>query len=178
MAKFQPYRLEARFWNKVGPEDSLLADAECWPWGAAIAKATGYGSFTVEHNWTVLAHAFAYTVTHGPVPAGLEIDHVCHSEDGNCPGGLACPHRRCVNPDHLEPVTRSQNMLRARHYNKVKTHCPNNHPYSGANLIIYDGRRFCRECKRVRWYADEARRRRLNAARRQRSVEVRARRSE
>jgi HNH endonuclease len=45
------------------------------------------------------AHAFSYEIAHGPVPPGLVLDHLCR-------------HPACVNPDHLEPVTQRENILR------------------------------------------------------------------
>jgi hypothetical protein len=47
----------------------------------------------------VLAHRWAYEHFIGPIPAGLEIDHLCRV-------------RHCVNPAHLEPVTKSENRRR------------------------------------------------------------------
>ena len=52
----------------------------------------------------------------GAIPHGYDIDHVCHNAAavaGRCAGGDSCIHRRCVNPDHLEPVTRRENTLRS-----------------------------------------------------------------
>lgn len=59
----------------------------------------------------------------------------------------------CVNPDHLEPVTQSENLLRAEGVGKGntrKTHCPQGHPYSGDNLYLAPSRpnRMCRACRR------------------------------
>lgn len=47
-----------------------------------------------------------------PIPDDLQIDHLCHTDDPGCLGGNDCPHRRCVNPAHLEPVTPQGNSLR------------------------------------------------------------------
>lgn len=65
------------------------------------------GTLTLMHIW-------AYKNFVGPVPEGHELDHVCHTKDPSCAGGIDCPHRRCVNPAHLEPVTHAENMLRTR----------------------------------------------------------------
>lgn len=88
-----------------------------------------------------LAHRVAYEIHVGPIPDGLEIDHLCRV-------------RCCVNPDHLEPVTHRENMRRSPSWNsvgrrqKAKTHCPKGHPYSGYNLIVTkSGCRFCRKCQ-------------------------------
>ena len=81
---------EDRFWSKV--EKS----AGCWLWTAGLCH--GYGQFSFL-GLDVRAHRFAYELLVGPIPAGLEIDHLCRD-------------RACVNPDHLEPVTHRENGLR------------------------------------------------------------------
>lgn len=58
------------------------------------------------------AHRAAYELLVGPIPEGLQIDHVCHSRDLACAGGWHDPHKACVNPRHLEPVTHAENMAR------------------------------------------------------------------
>jgi HNH endonuclease len=91
---------EDRFWSKVdrqGPDS-------CWPWTGGIQPRTGYG-----HIWwqgtTRLAHRVAYELTIGPIPAGLELDHVYKR---------GCRYRHCVNPAHLEPVPPAVNKQRQR----------------------------------------------------------------
>lgn len=69
---------------------------ECWDFKGCL-KA-GYGVVLINHVQHQ-AHRLAYVATYGPVPEGLEIDHLCRN-------------KRCVNPAHLEAVTRSQNMRR------------------------------------------------------------------
>lgn len=71
--------------------------ATCWLWTASLST-NGYGQFT-PYGRTVPAHRFSYETFVGPIPPRLEIDHLC---------GV----RRCVNPDHLEPVTHHENMRR------------------------------------------------------------------
>lgn len=87
-----------RFWEKVEKT------ATCWLWTGAISGRTGYGSFCLSPAFVgdrrlIGAHRWAYENTVGPVPKGLVLDHLC------------CV-RRCVNPDHLEPVTYRENFLR------------------------------------------------------------------
>jgi hypothetical protein len=69
----------------------------CWQWGGCINKE-GYGRVTVN-GVSQYAHRVAWLMFVGPVPDGLELDHLCRN-------------RSCVNPDHLEPVTRSVNVSR------------------------------------------------------------------
>lgn len=132
-----PYRRSdpmERFLAKVD-----VRDDGCWVWTGALVN--GYGRFQTggsrRHGGAVaLAHRWLYEQTIGPVPEGLELDHLCRV-------------RSCVNPTHLEPVTTRENQLRgdtlgAR--NAAKSHCPKGHPYEGANLGSHRGRRRCLTC--------------------------------
>lgn len=110
----------------------------CWEWQACRCSG-GYGNFRHKGR-VVVAHRLAYETLVGPIPEGLDIDHLCRN-------------RKCVNPHHLEPVTRRENILRgegqgAKHARK--THCQHGHPLSGENLYINpaSGQRVCRECLR------------------------------
>ena len=79
-----------------------------------------------------LAHRVAYELQVGPIPVGLQLDHLCRV-------------RSCVNPAHLEPVTSAENTRRG--LRAMKTHCPQGHPYAGENLLIRPtGQRRCRTC--------------------------------
>jgi len=86
----------------------------------------------------------------GPIPAGLQLDHLCRN-------------RACVRPDHLEPVRSRENTLRGfgpSAINARKTVCAHGHPFDEANTgRSPNGRRFCRECGRIRARAYQARRR-------------------
>jgi HNH endonuclease len=103
----------------------------------------GYGMITVGGvRWA--AHRYSYTQLVGPIPEGLDLDHLCRN-------------RPCCNPAHLEPVTRSENLKRgnvgvwAKEHNGKKTHCPSGHEYSGDNLYIHPrGSRCCRACTNAR----------------------------
>ena len=119
-------------------------------WTAATIRC-GYGEFGVDGK-VVYAHRWAYEYFVGPIPDGLDIDHVCHNDSG-CELGFDCPHRRCVNPNHLEAVPHHVNLARGNGntgaINAAKTHCPQGHPYSGENLYVDPrGSRQCRACKR------------------------------
>jgi hypothetical protein len=120
----------------------------CWQWNSA--GDDGYAMV----RWAgkaQLAHRVVYETLVGPIPDSAELDHTCHSADTECPGG-PCLHRSCVNPDHLEPVTPLVNSHRSLRNNRQseKTHCPDNHPYSGANLYISPrGDRGCRVCRQA-----------------------------
>lgn len=78
-------------------------------------------------------HRVTYEYIVGPIPRGLVLDHLCRNT-------------RCVNPEHLEPVTDRVNILRGTSFsaqNAVKTTCPNGHEYDTA----IPGGRGCRTCR-------------------------------
>jgi hypothetical protein len=143
-------RAEMARWNRqVKPQAN-----GCWHF-MGQQGADGYGRLKPRPGaHTIYAHIYSWTMRNGPVPEGMDLDHRCHSESvarGECDGGSQCLHRRCVNPDHLEPVSRSENTLRQKHANRAKETCPKGHPLSGPNLVVWsDGRRRCRECLRAR----------------------------
>lgn len=130
--------LPERFWSKVNKTET------CWDWIAG-KNHYGYGSFAVrrEGEWfRAQAHRVAYEALVGPIPEGLTIDHLCRNA-------------ACVNPAHMEPVTRGENVLRgvgpsAQHARQ--THCVRGHPLSGDNVYITPGRgvRQCIACRRER----------------------------
>lgn len=117
------------FWAKVDKTP------DCWLWLGSVSPTTGYGTWAL-HGRKTSAHRGAYELLVGPVPEGLELDHLCRT-------------RACVRPDHLEPVTHTENMARAVF--EPKTHCPHEHPLEGHNLIVVVRQggtvRLCRECK-------------------------------
>jgi hypothetical protein len=118
---------------------------DCWIWTGPLTK-DGYGRSNVKENgkWRrVYTHRAAYIATHGPTV--LPLDHLCWN-------------RACYNPRHMEPVTTRVNTQRADTGKRMrdKTHCPQRHPYAGANLYTdRQGHRHCVICKNeahLRWY--------------------------
>ncbi len=137
-----PVPLAERFWPKV---DKSAGPDGCWLWAAYVDRY-GYGQTSDSERRNRGAHCVAYELLVGPIPEGLELDHLCHTDDPSCPGG-ACRHRRCVNPAHLEPVPPAENTRRGVPANR--THCPQGHAYDEANTYLRpDGRRQCRACSR------------------------------
>lgn len=129
-----------RFWAKVnlaGPVPAARPDlGPCWIWrGAKMSR--GYGGLGANKQaW--LAHRYSYTMAVGPIPAGLEIDHLCFV-------------KLCVRPSHLEAVTSLVNNLRALHLRMLNGvgHCARGHAFAGDNLRLHTtriGRRICRAC--------------------------------
>lgn len=74
----------------------------CWIWTRAKNKG-GYGQIWVKHPRPRLrsTHIVFYERKYGPVPEGMELDHLCEVKS-------------CCNPDHVEPVTHAENVRRGR----------------------------------------------------------------
>jgi hypothetical protein len=115
-------------------------DTPCWIFRKKPTNR-GYAQFMMPDGSQPGAHRAFYEHYVGPIPVGLTIDHLCRV-------------RRCVNPDHLEPVTRGENVLRGDTItaaNARKTHCPRGHEYDEANTYVCKrGMRHCRTCHQLR----------------------------
>lgn len=109
---------------------------DCWEWKAARNNA-GYGVVRVDNRlW--LAHRYIYEQMVGPFVG--EADHLCRN-------------RGCVNPEHIEDVTRRTNMLRGEHPDAVRHRmdtCVRGHDLREAYVRKDNGHRMCRECKNIR----------------------------
>lgn len=112
---------------------------DCWTWNGRLTRH-GYGTYSPAYRagYSLLVHKAAYQILVGPVPEGLELDHLCRN-------------RACYNPAHLEPVTHAENMIRA---SASVTHCKAGHEYTPENTYwktaASNGRRACRTCHRLR----------------------------
>lgn len=142
---FRPVSVVTRFHAAM-----TKAPNGCWEWNKP--NKLGYGTISVGGK-NQQAHRVSYLMFKGPIPAGLEIDHLC------------C-NKRCVNPDHLEPVTHSVNIARANPRlwagNAIKTHCRHGHLLPAK--VNRRGRRPCPECNRIRMKTRRLKRRGLLAA--------------
>lgn len=110
---------------------------DCWIWTGST-NPKGYGSMSVSKDRSALAHRVAYSIANGPIPDGLQVDHLCRNTS-------------CVNPGHLELVTNAENMRRRY---EIQTHCAKGHLLAGANLRLSpksDGstRRACVTCQKA-----------------------------
>jgi hypothetical protein len=105
-----------RFW----PQVDFDGPGGCWLWTGQANKG-GYGAFSVGSRYDgnrrgVRAHRWAYEALVGPIPEGLQLDHLCRNPP-------------CVNPAHLEPVTHAENMRRWAQTNREDAEQP---PLGGA----------------------------------------------
>ncbi len=120
----------------------------CWLWVGSICKRNGYGDFG-----GIKAYVYSYLLHKGTLPAKNEPDHLCRI-------------RACVNPEHLEAVTRRINLLRgdtiaAR--KAAQTHCEHGHEFTEENVYrTKDGTRNCRKCRSlasIKWARENRERR-------------------
>lgn len=136
--------------QSISQEDQIVLDrllskieinqqSDCWLWTGCTGSG-GYAVIQINRKTrygirgTRYAHRVAYEMLVGSIPRGHQLDHLCRI-------------RRCVNPDHLEPVTPKENTRRGINANSLKTICPQGHSYSVENTYIArDGSRICRAC--------------------------------
>jgi len=122
-----------RFLNRI----ENVSESGCWLWVGSLRG--GYGILYAQGR-RVSVHRYSYEWFVGPVPQGFLLDHLCRV-------------RNCVNPDHLEPVTNRENVLRGigpTAENARKTHCIRGHALTGENLYVNQGSRYCQACFRLR----------------------------
>lgn len=108
---------------------------ECWEWAGSLS-GNGYGITSRPYFGTSVAHRVFYLSHVGPIGEGLDLDHLCRNI-------------RCVNPAHLEPVTRSENLRRGlAGYGSRQTCRKGLHDLTLPNAIYTSGKgvRRCREC--------------------------------
>jgi hypothetical protein len=121
-----------------------------------LSKATGDDCLFSEYapgatGWVEIAfagrmiglHRLVYEVMVGPIPTGLVVDHTCH-DPKVCEGGTFCPHRACINPDHLAAVTHAHNTSAERSCRDRPDVCGKGHPFTPENT--YTDKRGSRHC--------------------------------
>jgi hypothetical protein len=129
----------SRIYSFGTPFDRAMRHVElsagCWRWTGALTSA-GYGHVNVGGGKYRMAHVLIYEEVLGPIPDGLELDHLCRNH-------------ACVRPDHLEAVTHLENVRRGRAGwpEAARTRCPRGHAYDEDNTKYYRGMRYCRACR-------------------------------
>jgi hypothetical protein len=123
----------------------------CWEWIGTISPR-GYGMASTSKFKGRAAHRLIYEAFREPIPPGLDLDHLCQGD--LCPGGTSCQHRRCVNPAHLRPATRRENVTRGVHISQIAHRagtCIRGHAMDLANTYVSPkGQRHCRTCRAIR----------------------------
>jgi hypothetical protein len=122
--------MQERFCEKIEREPG-----DCWNWTAAM-DTKGYGQF-YDNGRKMGSHRYSYEMFVGPIPVGLDLDHLCRN-------------RLCCNPAHLEAVSRRENLVRGNTIVAAKvrqTHCIHGHEFTEANVYLWRGRRHCRTCR-------------------------------
>jgi hypothetical protein len=118
------------------------AGKDCVLWRGRLSPE-GYGVVWISGRQRY-AHREAYEHVNGQIRNGLEIDHLCRN-------------RACVNPGHMEPVTRKENILRGESpaaKNARKAECHVGHPFTPENTYPRRNGRECIQCRRDRENAE------------------------
>jgi hypothetical protein len=119
----------------------------CWHHPSVPTKV-GYAQ--TKFGWPIakstLIHRLSWMHFNGDIPEGMVLDHLCHDPSA-CEGGTSCEHRRCVNPEHLQLVSASDNSKKTVRVLKFRSHCKNGHALEN-NLYVYaNGKRSgCATC--------------------------------
>lgn len=117
----------------------IIKQNSCWIWTGATSNK--YGRISIGYPLVEYAHRVSYILHKGPIKN--QLDHLCMNKS-------------CINPDHLEDVTGSENMLRRPRSLAAKKACINGHPYNEANEYKQGNSKACRKC-----HAERERKRRL-----------------
>lgn len=157
---YPPTPIEERFWKKVNKNGPIPeCDPElgpCWVWTAALNNGYGRIRRGKYDDGYIYAFRFAYEYFVGPIPDGLQPDHLCRNRA--CVKAIADSY----GPSHLEIVTPKINVERglSGKLHIPKTHCPRKHPYDTDNTYVdAKGSRSCRICRdeaTQRYYAKRA----------------------
>lgn len=123
--------------ERIAAKTELDPKTGCLVWQGLRGLTGGYGRISVN-NRDRYVHRVAWELANGPVPEGFELDHLCRN-------------RACLNLDHLEVVTRRENVRRGfglASINALKARCPRGHEYTSENTYVRRNQRHCRACRR------------------------------
>lgn len=126
-----------------------VLDNGCWQWSKG-KYPTGYGRISLwgrpPKGGQFMAHRVLYELIYGTQPENMQIDHLCRKRD-------------CVNPMHMEVVSKDENNIRGNSPSAIhsrKTHCPQGHEYTLENTGYWSNgpgkvkSRNCKACNRVK----------------------------
>lgn len=121
----------------------------CWWYPAAVGDK-GYA--TTRIGWPITKgakiHRLSWIYYKGDIPNGMVLDHLCH-DPAICKVDTKCEHRRCVNPDHLQLVPKSENSKKTSRLYKYRTHCKNGHSLKENMVATTDSKQWCRLCDKA-----------------------------
>ena len=127
--------------EKLAKKIRTNPETGCWEWNTGGRPGDiGHGGGYARVWWQGTrgyAHRTVYTILKGPIPEGRQLDHLCRV-------------RHCVNPEHLEPVTQRENLLRGDGWAgrlARQTHCKRGHLLEGDNLRKMSDPTRGRECR-------------------------------
>lgn len=111
--------------------------ATCWNWTGSTEK--GYGRLSWDGK-NYRAHRLVYELLVGEISTGLVLDHLCRNT-------------RCVNPEHLEPVTNSENIRRSHEFRIPSKACKNGHLWVPGKVLKFKHNknpvRICNQCRNI-----------------------------
>lgn len=138
--------------ERIAPLIDKAAPGGCWLWTGPLNES-GYAMRRQNSGSSSLVHRWLYQLLVGPVDRSLHLDHLCHTRDESCRADRSCPHRRCVNPAHLEPVTPAENNRRSRSPAQLAAkanRCKRGHDLTVHGYVRKDKKgRNCKACGKI-----------------------------
>jgi hypothetical protein len=120
--------------ERLAKRKQIDPETGCWVY-TGHRDADGYGKIWIAGK-TCRVHRVSYQLLIGPIPPGLQLDHLCRV-------------RPCFNPAHLEPVTNEENSRRSGLNQRPRTHCPRGDEYTEENTYRdRKGYGSCRTCRK------------------------------
>jgi HNH endonuclease len=128
----------------VPPLERIIAQIEevdgCWLYRGHVGSSQKYAQIMVPGIGYPMVHRLMYEAAYGPMPDGLQTDHLCRQT-------------LCCRPSHMEAVTPRENTLRSNGITAVnarKGFCPKGHSYAEHGRSRPGGGRACGECHRIK----------------------------